>query len=92
MDYLHFAINPDRVLGQMKVKVADGDPYITDGRVATSLTPLHPHRELLVRPVAVGGQSVFTHARELVQLSIKGLEVLPAPGAADAVDMVTAAS
>lgn len=46
------------------------------------------HREFPVGLVAVGNQVVFTQTRELVHITIECLEVLSAPCAADAADMV----
>lgn len=86
--YLRQAIHSDQMLAEVEGLVIDGDHHITDCRLSISLCPLHVHRELLVGVVAVGGQVVLTHTRELVHVTIKRLEVLSAPCAADAADMV----
>ena len=86
--YLRHVIHGDQILAEMERDVIDGDPHITDCTLSISLCPFHVHRELLVSVVAVGGQVVFTHARELVHVAIERLEVLTAPCAADAADMV----
>lgn len=86
--YLRLAIHSGEVLSEVEGEVTDGDHYVTDRGVSTSHLPLHVHGELLVRPTAVWGQVVFTQTRELVHITIEGLEVLSAPCAADAVDMV----
>lgn len=92
MENLHFSVDRDLSLGQVEDQVVDSDHYVFDRRVPlslSSLVPLQVHRELLVGlRVAVGGQVVFTRPWELVHVSIEGLEVLSAPGAADAVHMV----
>lgn len=86
--YLREVIHSDHVLGKVKQKVIDGDHHMTDCRVSIFVFPLHVHGEILVGLVAVGGQVVLTHTRELVHSSVKCLEVLSAPCAADAADMV----
>lgn len=45
-------------------------------------------RELLGGLVAVGHQVVLAQTRELVDIAVKRLEVISAPRAADAADMV----
>lgn len=86
--YLRKVIHGDQALGEVEWKVIDGDHHITDCRVSIILFPLHVHWELLVGLVAVWDQVVFTHTRELVHITIKRLEVLSSPCAADAADMV----
>ncbi len=86
--YLRKVIHGDQALGEAEWKVIDDDPHITHCRVSIFHFPPHVHWELLVGLVAVWGQVVFTHTRELVHITIKRLEVLSAPCAADAADMV----
>lgn len=89
MFYLREVIHSDHVLGEVEQKVIDGDHHMTDCRVSIVVFPLHVHGELLVVGlVAVGDQVVLTHTGELVHITVKRLEVLSAPGAADAADMV----
>lgn len=83
------AIHSDQALAEVERNVIDGDHHITDCRAFIILFPLHVHGELLVGLVAVGGQVVLTHTGELVHITIKCLEVLSAPSAADAADMVS---
>ena len=72
----------------MEHKVVDGDNQLVDRGVAVYQALLDVHREFSVHLVAVGHQVVSTQAGELVHVPVKRLEVVPAPGAADAVDMV----
>lgn len=88
MFYSRDVIHSDHVLAEVEQKVVDGDHHMTDCRVSIFDRPPHVHRELLVGLVAVGGQVVLTRARELKHISVKRLEVLPAPCAADAAHMV----
>lgn len=86
--YLREVIHSDHVLGEVEQKVVDGDHHVTDCRVSVCVLPLHVHGELLVGLVAIGHQVVLTHTRELVHITVKRLEVLSAPCAADAADVV----
>ena len=72
----------------MEHKVVDGDHQLLNRGVAVHHALLDVHRELLVHLLAVGHQVVSAQAGELVHVPVKRLEVVPAPGAADAVDMV----
>ncbi len=86
--YSRKVVHSDQAVAEVERKVVDGDHHITDRRLSTVLRPPHVHWELLVEFVTVGGQVVFTHTRELEHVTIKRLEVLSAPCAADAADMV----
>lgn len=68
--------------------LVDGDHHVTDCRVPVHNFPPDVHRELLEGLVAVGDQVVLAQAGELVDIAVKGLEVLSAPCAADAADVV----
>lgn len=61
---------------------------MTDCRVSIQHFPPDVHRELLGGLVAVGDQVVLAQTGELVDIAVKGLEVVSAPCAADAADMV----
>lgn len=73
----------------MNQELVDGDHHVADGGAPTVLLPPHMHWELLEGTVTVGHQVVLARARELEHVAVKRLEVLAAPGAADAADMVT---
>lgn len=74
--------------GEAEGEVVDGDHHVADCGVSIVLFPPQVHRELLEGAVAVGHQVVLAHAGELVHVAVKGLEVLSAPRAADAADVV----
>lgn len=76
-------------LGEADRELVDGDHHVADGGGASgTLAPPQVHRELLEGAVAVGHQVVLARAGELEDVAVKGLEVLAAPGAADAADVV----
>lgn len=72
----------------MKGKLIDVDSHITDCRVSVHNFPPDVHREILGGLVAVGDQVVLAQTREMVDITVKRLEVFSAPCAADAADMV----
>lgn len=82
-------VQSDQGFGEAEGEVVDGDHHVADCGVSIVLFPPQVHRELLEGVVAVGHQVVLAHAGELVHVTVKGLEVLPAPRAADAADVVT---
>lgn len=88
MFYLRVVIHNDHVFGEVEEEFIDGDRHMADCRVSIIVFSLQVHRELLVGLVAVGDQVVLTHTRELVNITVKRFEVLSAPRAADAADMV----
>lgn len=86
--YSRIAVQGHAALGQVEHKVVDGDHHLVHLGVAVHLVPLNVHRELLVGLVAVGHQVVAAQPGELVHVTVERLEVVPAPCAADAVDVV----
>lgn len=82
------AVDSQRVFGEAKGKLLDVDSQMTDCRVSVQNSPPDVHRELLGGLVAVGHQVVLAQTGELVDIAVKRLEVLSAPCAADAADMV----
>lgn len=73
---------------QLELHLVDGDQDVVDGGVSGLLRPPQVDGELLEGVVAVGGQVVLTGSWELERVSVEGLEVAAAPGAADAAHMV----
>lgn len=73
---------------QANRELVDGDHHVADGGASVALLPPQVHRELLEGAVAIGHQVVLAQAGELEDVAVKGLEVLAAPSAADAADMV----
>lgn len=73
----------------MEYKVIDSDHQVADSRIPLHLFPLDVNRKLLIGLMAIRHQVVFTGARELVHITIKCLEVVSAPCATDAADVVT---
>lgn len=81
-------VHSDQGFTKVNRELIDGDHHVTDGGVSVVLRPPQVHRELLEGTVTIGHQVVLAHAGELEHISVKCLEVLAAPGAADAADVV----
>lgn len=82
------AVDSERVFGEAKGKLVDVDGQVSDGRVSVQNLPPDVHRKLLGGLETVGHQVVLAQTGELVDIAVKRLEVVSAPGAADAADMV----
>lgn len=73
----------------MNQELVGSDHHVADGGASMVLVPPQVHWELLEGTVTVRHQVVLARAGELEHVAVKRLEVLAAPGAADAADMVT---
>lgn len=81
-------VHSDQGFSEANQELVDGDHHVSDGGASTVLFPLYVHGEFLEGTVTVGHQVVLACAGELEHVAVKRLEVLAAPGAADAADMV----
>lgn len=86
--YLHLTVENNETLGDVEQQVVDGDHHIADCGLSIHFCSFQMHWKLLVELMAVWDQVVFAQPRKLEHVSVKSLEVLSAPCAADAADMV----
>lgn len=86
--YLRSVIDSNNVFGDIEGKVIDGDQHIFHCWTSINFFPFYVHCELQVGLSAVRNQVVLAQARELVDITVKRLEVPIAPCTANAANMV----